>query len=279
VRDSLKVLFPHKADEIQELIDPGEYGLENYYVRIVCVFIFMMSVLSDLRSTIDMGYILWYVPTESQPWIEYKVPNFAPKEKVKEVFDKGEVDFVSFRIAGMPVHWKLINFIIIICPKIFIWKKTAKYGVMFLMETAGIENVIVNVTALTFILNLDEMLFQNFSHKALHVILDKLEPWQLVENESLEELSLQASFDAVVKDSGNGFSLLKIMPGRLLVTVFFTGLFIGEYYWYYCQLSERGGLVSRPQSLPKDQIFPVLAFLFPWVKEENEPTPYWKFPE
>jgi len=278
-RDSLKILFPHMAEEIHEKIDPGEYGLENYWVRIVCIFIFMMSVMSDLRSTMDFIYILYYVPTEAQPWIEYSVPSWAPKEKVKEVLECGEERFIKFKIAGMPRYWKVINLIIIIIPKLFIWKKTAEYGVMFLMETAGIEDVIVNVTALTFILNLDEMLFQNFSHKALHHILEHLEPWLLEDNYQREHLSVEKNFETVNEEKRQSVISTDLIPGRLLLTIFFTGLFIGEYYLHFCQRSETGGLVSKAQSLPKDQIYPLMSFFFPFIEAEHEPEPFWTPPK
>mmetsp|Transcript_97118 Transcript_97118/g.313002 ORF Transcript_97118/g.313002 Transcript_97118/m.313002 type:complete len:450 (+) Transcript_97118:88-1437(+) len=278
VRDSLKILFPHKADEIQEKIDPGEYGLENYWVRIVCVFIFMMSLISDLRTSIDFLYILWYVPSEAQPWIEYRVPKWAPKEKVKEVLECSEVDFIKFKIAGMPKYWKIINFIVIVLPKLFIWKKTAKCGVMFLMETAGIEDVIVNVTALTFILNLDEMLFQNFSHKALHHILEHLEPWLIESTDEDEQFSVEKNFDTVVEQRNGAIFTFGLIPMRPVLTLLLSAFFIGEYYYCFCQMSDTGGLVSKAQALPKDQIYPLLAFAFPFYEPVYEETNYWSPP-
>merc|ERR1740121_1668327 len=44
LRDSLSTIFPHKADIINSIADPGEYGLENQYIRLACIFIFVMHV-------------------------------------------------------------------------------------------------------------------------------------------------------------------------------------------------------------------------------------------
>jgi len=278
VRDSLKQLFPDKADIIHASIDPGEYGLENYWVRFVCVFVFMMSVMSDLRSTMDMAYIFYSVPTEEGMWVEYCVPTWASKEKVKEFQEKSELDFVRFKIAGMPRPWKIFNVVAVIIPKLWIWKTTAQNGVMFLMETAGIEDVIVNVTALTFILNLDEMLFQNFSHKALHHILEHLEPWLIENTDEDEHFSVEKNFGTVVEQRKGAMFTFGLIPMRPVYTLFFSALFIAEYYHCMCQFSETGGLVSTPQALPTEQIYPLMAFVFPWYNNEHVEENYWTPP-
>jgi len=279
VRDSLKQLFPDKADIIHESIDPGEYGLENYWVRFVCVFVFMMSVMSDLRSTMDMAYIIYSVPTEEGMWVEYCVPTWASKEKIKEFQEKSELDFVRFKIAGMPRPWKIFNVVAVIIPKLWIWKTTAQNGVMFLMETAGIEDVIVNVTALTFILNLDEMLFQNFQHKALHHILAHLEPWLIDNTDEDEQFSVEKNFNAVVEQNKGAMFTFGLIPMRPVYTLVFSALFIAEYYYCMCQFSETGGLVSKPQALPTDDIYPLMAFIFPWYKAEYAEEYYWTPPK
>jgi len=280
IRDSLKALFPDKAHVIDSTVDVGEYGLENYWVRFVCVFIFMMSVMSDLRSTMDMVSILWNVPTKPGMWLEYRVPSWASKEKIKEVHGMSELDFVKFKIDGMPLRWKLFNLAAIIVPKLWIWRTTAKNGVMFLMETAGIENVIVNVTALTFILNLDEMIFENFSHSVLHHILGSLEP--LDNDPDADQTEAQTTDDAFLhlqRDRRLGSSHWLLFPYRVFLNLIFSGLFIAEYYFWHCEQSETGGMVSRAMSLPTEQVYPWLSFaLDPFLREGQLEESYWQMP-
>jgi len=282
VRDSLKQLFPDKADIIHESIDPGEYGLENYWVRFVCVFVFMMSVMSDLRSTMDMAYIIYSVPTEEGMWVEYCVPTWASKEKIKEFQEKSELDFVRFKIAGMPRPWKIFNVVAVIIPKLWIWKTTAQNGVMFLMETAGIEDVIVNVTALTFILNLDEMLFANFSHRASHHILETLEPYSAELEEEVEAKEQQSNDDAFLtlqRDRRFKFADLNLLPFRLFLNGVVTAIFVFEYYYGHCMVSESGGQISKPMSLPNSQVYPLLSFFFyPFVGTDEQEQSYWSMP-
>ena len=40
-----------RQEEIEEKVEPGEYGVENYLCRVICLFIFTLSVVEDLRST------------------------------------------------------------------------------------------------------------------------------------------------------------------------------------------------------------------------------------
>ena len=42
VRDSFTALFPNRADEIMDAVDPGEYGLESYNLRVICCFVFAL---------------------------------------------------------------------------------------------------------------------------------------------------------------------------------------------------------------------------------------------
>jgi len=275
VRDALKTLFPEKAEEINKSIDPGEYGLENYHCRLVCVFIFIMFVLSDLRSTLDMVYICWFVPSEAEPWLEYRVPSWDTKERVKQVLDASELDFVTFKLAGMPLRWKIINIALIIVPKFWLWRMTTRGGITFLMETAGIESVIINVTALTFILNLDEMIFELFSHKCVHHILEKMEPYHI--NDSPEDQTSEEAFKALRKDSKRRCRC-DLFPYRLVLAVVLTVAFIWEYYATHCMASPRGGTVSQPVSLPMSELYPVLSFILPmWFPPEEQPNPFWNF--
>ena len=68
VRESLQKVFPEYSDAIAANVDPGEWGLENYYCRLVCVFVFMMSVVDDLRESFRMVMLLWQAPTSDDMW-------------------------------------------------------------------------------------------------------------------------------------------------------------------------------------------------------------------
>ncbi|CAE7566707.1 unnamed protein product [Symbiodinium sp. CCMP2592] len=57
VRDALKAVFPEKAAEIQELVDPGEYGIESYSCRWLCCALFTATLLGDLVGSRGLWFI------------------------------------------------------------------------------------------------------------------------------------------------------------------------------------------------------------------------------
>jgi len=69
VRESLKKIFPDKQDDIQDLVDPGEYGLESYWCRLLCCILFVMSMLKEATNIIGMGKVLYYPPTHADSWL------------------------------------------------------------------------------------------------------------------------------------------------------------------------------------------------------------------
>mmetsp|Transcript_2044 Transcript_2044/g.5941 ORF Transcript_2044/g.5941 Transcript_2044/m.5941 type:complete len:439 (-) Transcript_2044:184-1500(-) len=277
VRQALTGLFPDKEQEIMDRVDPGEYGVENNYVRWVCVFIFTMSVMHDLRGSIDMIRILWRLPSSSDSWIEYSVPSWASKEEVKERTGKSDIDFVSFQMAGMPLPWKIVSWVVVIIPKLLIWRSTAISGVNFLMETSGIDDVIVNVTALSFILNLDETIFDLFAHKAVHHIIENLEPMVMNNTSDGEDDTPEECAAALRRDRSRTFFDPNFLPYRLIATVFLAAFLVFNYYLTHCQRNNEGGLVSKAMGLPKTVVYPFLSFMFPWLAPAPMGELYWSF--
>jgi hypothetical protein len=71
-RQSLQTLFPDKLNEISLKVDPGEYGLESYWCRLACCFIFMICCMGELAVTVKMFQLLYKIPTQAEPWIVAK---------------------------------------------------------------------------------------------------------------------------------------------------------------------------------------------------------------
>eukprot|EP00929_Paragymnodinium_shiwhaense_P016392 TRINITY_DN1246_c1_g1_i1.p1 TRINITY_DN1246_c1_g1~~TRINITY_DN1246_c1_g1_i1.p1 ORF type:complete len:519 (+),score=89.98 TRINITY_DN1246_c1_g1_i1:173-1729(+) len=69
VRDGMAAMFPGHKEEIHKNVDPGEYGLESYRCRLLCVFVFILSVMKELYLIVRMVQLLWYVPNQSESWI------------------------------------------------------------------------------------------------------------------------------------------------------------------------------------------------------------------
>merc|ERR1719343_1114368 len=139
----------------------------------------MMAIVDDLKGTIALFTLLWHVPNEPECWIRYEVPEWESKEQVKEQREWTELELVKFKVCGMPLLWKFLNFLFIALPKSLIWWTLSTSGIHFLMETAGIVDLVVNCMALTFILQVDEMIFERLATVAAKYIMANLEDMPL----------------------------------------------------------------------------------------------------
>ena len=79
----------------------------------------------------------------------------------------------------MPLVWKIINIFIVVIPKLVLWFCVVSVGTLLLLETSGIMDVIINSMSLTFILNIDEMIFDRLVTTATKHIVTSLEDYPL----------------------------------------------------------------------------------------------------
>jgi len=228
LKDSLKAIFPDKAHIIEENVDPGEYGLENHSCRLLCCMIFTLTLTSDLWSALDVLYILFCVPNKAEPWLSYEVPSWGDKDDVKTIKQLSELDFIQIKIAGIPVVWKLMTVLFIIIPRLLLWRATAYAGISFIMETPDITSLIVNCTALSFILRIAEMLEEVFASEPVKWILNRVQPFETDEPEILD-------FNEIYKrqldqEMNTGFfhriDLNLLFPRRAFIVVLATAYYI-----------------------------------------------------
>lgn len=267
VRDSMKEIFPDRKEDIQSLADPGEYGMENYYCRLLCCFIFMMAVMEDLRSTMNVVHLLINIPTENGKWIRYEKPSWEDKDQAKLIHTWRELDLVKFGVAGMPLKWKFINFVCVVIPKFIIWLVLAISGNYFLMETAGIVDVIMNSVALTFILNIDEMIFATFTTVAVKHMMANMEDFELFnvdneENETEEEALHRFCREEFGARSWCNF-ISKLNPKRIVVVIIGLAFFNIQYYYTNCEKASDGSWLSVPLYQPTHVRFNPVAWVFP----------------
>lgn len=283
VRDSLMSLFPEKANEIFEKADPGEYGLENYYCRLVCVFIFMMSVVDDLKSCVSLALLLQKSPTADEMWIHYEVPDWGDKDYAKKVRNWGELDLVKFKVAGMPLFWKLVNFFFVLLPKFFIWVTLCNCGFHFLMETSTIVDVIVNSVALKFILDLDGMILDHLATAATRYIIHNLESIELFDRHEHENESEEEAKERFFREERevSGFNLYNLLfPKRLALIISLTLAFVFLYYFHYCIRLDDGSFVSKPMRMRGPHSTPSISeLIFGVSAPEEDSVEFWSMPD
>jgi len=282
VKESLQTIFPDRRDDIEEKIDPGEYGVESAYCRHVCAFLFIMAVANDFFQCVAMVRLLWVIPNADDSWMS--------------LFDEQEFDSIDqevhIQIRGMPLHWKIINMFLIVLPKFVLWLSTSESGTTFLLETSTIQDTIVNATALAFILSLDELIFSTMSADATKFLMRKLEgypihidPIQIDEDSAEAALeNTMASFlserdDTVLKKSDINLwctrrSLMLKAPCVVVLWLFYEC----RYFMLMCEKSQEGAWVSVPVYTPESSEYSIWQALFPLVHVGSRGEPFWSMP-
>jgi len=286
VRDSLKGMFPDRIDDINRLADPGEYGLESYYCRLLCCALYTVTVMSDLMGSINIMKVFMDIPNKPECWVGYEEPTWADKERAKAIHGWTELDLVTLKIAGMSLPWKILNVVVVLLPKVFLWKITAEAGTVFLMETSAISDLIVNSVALAFILQIDALLCAELMSETTRSILEKLDEHHLEDyayEDNVEEMpdkDLYTQNEVQIKRSWNCNELWDLFPLKFALCILLTWAFTGYYYQRHCAVDDAGGKVSISLGLPLGTGFNVLnAFMprfFPILEEEE---PLWVMPE
>eukprot|EP00928_Gymnodinium_smaydae_P042585 TRINITY_DN2864_c0_g1_i1.p1 TRINITY_DN2864_c0_g1~~TRINITY_DN2864_c0_g1_i1.p1 ORF type:complete len:523 (+),score=90.63 TRINITY_DN2864_c0_g1_i1:106-1569(+) len=279
VRDALKAVFPDQAETIDRQVDPGEYGLQSGALRYVCCFLFVSVCWPDLQGSYDLFHLLWNVPTAGEMWIECKLNDGvkeAPSVPLLPTMESHASSTPSapaasddspawrFHVAGMPLGWKLVNFLLIVLPKVYVWLLAVDIGVVFLMETAGCEDLIINSVALSFILSIDELICHTLVAPVVKRMLNLIEPYR---PPARPEPSDQAVYEAhQYERSVSCCSFLfwwhcfPSKPGFVVITTCF---FIWKYYTEHCvQSNEEGGWISQPVQVPGSLSLPLISFVF-----------------
>lgn len=281
VRDSLRALNPDK-DNIDQLVDPGEYGVESYWCRLMCVHIFVLSIIGEFYLIVRMAKMLWYVPTRGEPWVEDGNQDAAeaagPAQGAADV-DKWWEE-IKIRVSGIPCHWKLMYFFGVCFPKFLLWWVTAMYGCSFLMETSSIDGIIVNSVALGFLLSFDELITVSLMSVQANQLIDKCEDFHTsssgdapTEDEALRHLeeNMGSKWRCVI-------DLLWNKLFKLFLCLFLTLLLVGLYYHEHCEQTKNGRWVSKSLYPPKRLHFTVLnGFLGHFFPIEHEETPSWTY--
>jgi len=260
VKKSFVALFPDRTDEINELLDPGEYGLESFWLRLTCCFLFVMGIWQDLMGSFDLLYSLYNIPTADEAWV-YHDTNKNGGDDV--------LGSTKFRVAGMPLHWKIINVVCVVFPKIYIWILMVDLGILFLMETAGLESMIMNTVALAFILEVDEVIGSTLFTGMAARMLQSLEPLELFEPVGSDrDMDIWERHEMNRKVSFCSIRLFnKTFPKRLVGIIAVTAFFHCKYYLEHCRQKRDGSWIGFDLHLPVHETLGILSFLFGPVPE------------
>ena len=147
-----------------------------YFMRLVCICLFLGTVYSDIVESFDM--IEWHftVKTES----ELKVLEVA------NIDDDDKAELVS----GLTCLHKLFNFVFIIGPKLAIAIAVFIYGGTFIALSPNDEEAFLNTLAGYFILEIDEILYKGFASTIMTTAVSKIPPIKKTVSEPMALCSL-----------------------------------------------------------------------------------------
>lgn len=249
IKESFMNIFPDRAADVENSIDIGEYGLESFWLRITCHGLFVMGLMPDLTGTYMLMQLIRKVATKKEPWIR-------PTDE-----DATDVRFV---LAGMPLKWKVTNVLMVLLPKMYIWLLMVDTGTTFLMETAEIEDMIVNAIALSFILEVDEMIFQALFSDTAKDILEELEPLSMYEY--VDDGQVRSVWDKHQENRDWNFLspifYQMVFPVRLVGIIIVVAFFQWKYYQEHCILRQDGSMVPKNLHLPTTDNLDIMSFIW-----------------
>jgi len=190
---------------------------------------------------------------------------------------------IQIQVAGIPFWWKVLNLVFLVFPRIIMFKFVCECGITFLMESAGITEVIVNALALGFVLGIGNMIVMDFTVRASKDLMGQLQDYDAhlheeeelhEKNNTIEHVSLyQHSFHRRIKVN------LQLIPIRFVAVCLLTMLLVYSYYTLRCVRDEHGRWVSKPLYLPKSMSYSIWSAVLPRVFPlETEDEPYWTMP-
>lgn len=272
VRDSLAAVLPDQAEKIRTIADPGEYGVESYYCRLLCCFVYVISITQELDNIINMIRLLYNIPSEEQPWFKLGAEE---DDETAETMEKW-LSQVEVKVAGMPRTWKLVNVFVVLLPKIMLWEMTASTGINFLMETGGIDDIIVNSVALGFLLTLDEIITDAMLSAEVNHLLDECQEYPLYQEGDLHTHSDQETLSKSEELAPGHLQLAWQMIPKVMV--FCLGLLfwlVTRYYTLHCDFVD-GRWVSKDMHSPNSLSFSLANALFGrFFPVDAAQTPYW----
>merc|ERR1719356_1009111 len=134
--------------------------------------------------------------------------------------------------------------------------------------------------ALTFVLEVDEMVFQRCTTAITKHIMANLEDMPLFntnEEESMSHGEVLRRFESTEQGTARFWKFFKFIPKTLLSIIFWQIVFTHVYYLRYCDREEDGSWVSKDMFYPKDLSFNPFRLMF-GIPNQEESTPFWTMP-
>jgi len=267
MRDSVKnalkgTKYEDSIPHVDKVFDPGEHGMENYWCRYLACFIFMINEVQEIFKATSLSMLLVKLPNKGESWV---------RTRKHEAAKANPLSNSKFVIAGIPVCWKIFYVLIVVIPKWFLCYNVCWMGMRFLMETAGIIDVVLGAMTMDFILTLDELIYAALGSCATKHMMDELESFSVGLSGGEDSVDSEHNMTSSIRWGAAKLTL----PRRLLITTAAFFVFAVRYYLLNCDFVD-GMWVSKPMYLPLSSYYDFENFLTGHVRTEKEP--FWTMP-
>eukprot|EP00931_Biecheleriopsis_adriatica_P066157 TRINITY_DN40562_c0_g1_i1.p1 TRINITY_DN40562_c0_g1~~TRINITY_DN40562_c0_g1_i1.p1 ORF type:complete len:409 (+),score=38.27 TRINITY_DN40562_c0_g1_i1:45-1271(+) len=269
VRDALLQTHPDQENLILSHVDPGEYGAESWICRLICCFLSVINAMHELRNLRETIKLVHAVPTAAESWC---------KLKSEDRFQNGSypthapLDYLDVKVAGMPMIWKIHCVVFLVLPKICVWLLVLQAGTDFIMETPGIDDMIINAVAIDFILAIDEQLFETFVSGGVKEYVERCQDYEPEDDQC---------FSGAGSRCADAMTMSSLLPLDFIICLGTTIILIWYYLVTHCQWdSDTEQWVSIDMHLPTSPKFTlenIPNMLFPGLHAREVDEPYWTF--
>jgi len=174
----------------------------NLMLKVLCVFIFMVTVFEDMKESVNLTYLLWYAqppkPDTFEPLKQTDVdepveggailaaardetPRGDKKKRINAMFQKAQhpVGLKRWSMDGVSTNFRVLSFLVVVVPKTIICVALAYYGGLYVADQQTLEDMFLNTLAVNFIVQVDEILFAAFTPEASKDQLTHMKPVSL----------------------------------------------------------------------------------------------------
>jgi hypothetical protein len=283
-KQALLDVLPEQHDTIENMVDPGEYGIENYKCRLLCIFAFVMSVVSELYGCWNLGCLLWMLPSEpaKSQWVYHLQPESNATQ-------------TRYQIAGMPRHWKVLTCLFVLLPKLALCHYVLREGTKLLMDTAGIMDMVLGAMSMGFVLSIDEVIFETIASVQTKHIMAALVETDFSQDEIWvqdsegpagipREIETDISYTQNVAEVAKPLALWRLLlimfPRRLAIVIAVVCVYVSKYYIEKC-VFKHGQWVSKDMYLPLTTEYSVFDFVFDCFLHTlpRSLQPFWTMPD
>jgi len=140
-------------DELEEMQEPGKCERLDPMLRILCIMYFSLYVLMDVEETIDLIVLVIYLLPNSPK---------GPSELFKYEKIGGDVQLIG---GGFSKARKITLMLTVMVPKLLVAFVMMFLGCKYLSGSGSNADLFLNSLALTFIIQVDEIMFFSMTPK------------------------------------------------------------------------------------------------------------------